>query len=184
MEFNQEFVGRILQSFRKEQGHTLQEVAEKIGVSVAFVSMVENGKSGISLQNIHKLLDLYGKTLSDLLPHEEIAPVVNINSTIKSPNIEPGIEFYPLARSKSPLPMEGYRLDIEAGTSNKFDCHNGMEYAIVLHGNFRLYLTEDSPAIYTLKEGDTITYSSAIMHQWENIGTEKGSVLVVEIHTI
>ena len=184
MEFKQEFVGRILQSFRKERGYTLQEVAQKIGVSVAFVSMVENGKSGISLQNIHNLLDLYGKTLSDLLPHEETARVVNVNSTLKSPTIEPGIEFYPLARSKEPLPLEGYRLDIEEGKCNKFDCHSGMEYAMVLEGNFRLYLAEESPIIYSLNKGDTITYSSSIMHQWENVGSKKGSVLVIEIHTI
>ncbi len=118
--------------------------------------MVENGKSGISLQNIHKLLDLYGKTLSDLLPREEAAPVVNVNSTRKSPTIEPGIEFYPLARSKAPLPMEGYRLDIESGMANKFDCHSGVEYAMVLEGEFHLYLAEESPAIYTLKKGEYI----------------------------
>ena len=184
MEFHQEFVGRILQSFRKERGITLSEVAEKIGVSVAFLSMVENGKSGISLQNIHKLLDLYGKTLSDLLPREETAPVVNISSTRKSPTIEPGIEFYPLARGKDPLPLEGYRLDIEGGMANKFDCHSGMEYAMILKGDFHLYLAEETPAVYTLKKGDTITYSSSVMHQWENIGAEKGSVFVIEIHTI
>ena len=55
---------------------------------------------------------------------------------------------------------------------------------MVLEGNFRLYLAEDSPIIYSLNKGDTITYSSSIMHQWENVGSKKGSVLVIEIHTI
>lgn len=184
MELNQEFVGRVLQTFRKEQKLTLQEVASKIGVSVAFVSMVENGKSGISLQNIHKLLDLYGKTLSDLLPHETTLPVVNVQSETKSPTIEPGIEIYPLARGREPLPLEGYRLEIERGMSNKFDCHNGMEYAMVLEGSFNLYLATKSPTVYSLNQGDTVTYSSTVMHQWENTGESKGSLLIIEIHTL
>ena len=39
--------GEKLKTFRKEAGLTLKAVADELKVSIPFLSMVENGKSGI-----------------------------------------------------------------------------------------------------------------------------------------
>ena len=65
--------GEKLKTFRKEAGLTLKAVADELKVSIPFLSMVENGKSGISFENLHRMLRLYGKNLGDLTEQEEKA---------------------------------------------------------------------------------------------------------------
>ena len=73
--------GEKLKTFRKEAGLTLKAVADELKVSIPFLSMVENGKSGISFENLHRMLRLYGKNLGDLTEQEEKARgVINMRN--------------------------------------------------------------------------------------------------------
>ena len=58
--------GEKLREFRLQSGLSIATAADAVSVTPAFISMVENGKCGISFQKIHSLVTLYGKTLSDL----------------------------------------------------------------------------------------------------------------------
>lgn len=98
--------GEKLKTFRKEAGLTLKAVADELKVSIPFLSMVENGKSGISFENLHRMLRLYGKNLGDLTEQEEKARgVINMQES-KRIAAEPGIDIYGLASINDP--MQGY----------------------------------------------------------------------------
>ncbi len=58
--------GELLALCREMKGLTLREVEAKTGISNAFVSQVETGKTGLGFENAIKLCDLYGITLERL----------------------------------------------------------------------------------------------------------------------
>ena len=75
-------IGTKLKEFRQQAGLSLAKVAESVGVTPPFISMVENGKCGISFQKVHALVKLYGKTLADVTSTHPLADekVINLNA--------------------------------------------------------------------------------------------------------
>jgi transcriptional regulator with XRE-family HTH domain len=61
--------GRNLKELREKRGWLQGEAAEKLGISRSHLSTVENGKRGMSLQLIKKIIDVYNVTFEDL--HKE-----------------------------------------------------------------------------------------------------------------
>lgn len=58
---NNELVGRRLQECRNECGLIQEQVAEFLGVTREFISMIEKGKRSISGDHLLQLANLYGK---------------------------------------------------------------------------------------------------------------------------
>lgn len=59
-------VGSRLRAARLAAGHSLGDVARLTGLSSSFLSLVENGKSDISLGRLTRLIDALGLSLGDL----------------------------------------------------------------------------------------------------------------------
>jgi transcriptional regulator with XRE-family HTH domain len=60
-------LGAKLRVLRKKQRYTLAEVGQKTGLSVSFLSDVERGRTGPSLETLHKLADCYDTPVQHLL---------------------------------------------------------------------------------------------------------------------
>lgn len=55
-------IGQFLREIRLEHGEILKTMAERLGVSSAFLSAVENGKKKMPESWNHRLTELYGLT--------------------------------------------------------------------------------------------------------------------------
>lgn len=55
MNVTSEKLGAAIRSARKRQSLTLDELSEKVGVTTAHLSYVENGKRGVSTEQLNKL---------------------------------------------------------------------------------------------------------------------------------
>ena len=64
-----------IKRLRKEKGLTQKGLAEKIGVSTAFISQVENGISKPSDDNLKKIADVLGVTVNELEKEKSSSPV-------------------------------------------------------------------------------------------------------------
>ena len=60
-------LGKRLKNLRKSQGKTLRQVADKIGISDAYVSKIENNKVDPSIKTLQRLADYYRVDLVHLL---------------------------------------------------------------------------------------------------------------------
>ena len=112
-------MGTRLKEFRQQAGLSLAKVAESVGVTPAFISMVENGKCGISFQKVHALVKLYGKTLADVTSTHPLADekVINLNAASEVA-FEPGIKAFGLAKGTDPFKLGGFRLFYEPGAQH------------------------------------------------------------------
>lgn len=52
---------------RKKMNLTQDDVAERVGISRAYLANIENGKNNPSLEVAHKLSVLFGKSINELL---------------------------------------------------------------------------------------------------------------------
>ena len=52
-------LGIAIRLIREKSGKTQHELAEDLGVTINYLSLVENGKRGMSIPNINKLADIF-----------------------------------------------------------------------------------------------------------------------------
>ncbi len=182
MDLQNILLGKKLKNFRDEAGLSLTQVSDACGLSGAFISMVENGKSGVSFKSLHTLLSLYGKNLNDL-------GSVSLSDRIVSLQHAPTIAtdnhtiLQALCSTKEDPYIGGFRLLIEPDGENKSDQHKGMEYTFVLEGDVDLILEDDdgNEDIRPLSAGDTTIFRSTLKHRWHNTGDIVASVFIMEI---
>ena len=62
-----------LKALRKQHKLTIEKLAERIEVSSSFIGLIEKGESGISLENLYKLAQIYGCSLDYLVAGKENA---------------------------------------------------------------------------------------------------------------
>ncbi len=60
-------IGERLKRARKEKGLTQEQLAEKIDVSIAFLSRIERGSSQINLKRLTQICELLDVTEGDIL---------------------------------------------------------------------------------------------------------------------
>src|SRR5215212_2430681 len=102
-------LGPALRSTRRSKSLSLNDVAVATGISASFLSLVENGKSDITIGRLVRLVAFYGLALTDLLPAAPPAEADIIRKTEQRtlPSSERGIEFRLLAPDSdgSMMPM-------------------------------------------------------------------------------
>lgn len=179
-----EELGQRLHTIRTSRGLTLQEVAEGAGFSASFLSMLENGKTGISFSNLQKLLRFYNLTIGDLWRPELSSDgrVVRLSQAQVVTRAE-GVDAVLLVNGTAGKKIAPYLFYVQPGASIGFMEHEGEEFAHVLRGSFEVVLRHPETAeeeIYILNEGDTIYYPSTLQHKYTNLSS-KTSVFLAAV---
>lgn len=174
-------LGARVQSLRREQGLTLDGLAERSGVSRAMISKLERGEKNPTLLVAAKVAEGLGVTLSQLVGIEERREVVLVprgrRMIIRDP--ETGFERQLLSPSFGNRGVEFVRNVVpEGATSGEFPPHRrGVEeYVVVEKGRLRMVLGGEE---YVLEEGDAIYFEADVTHRFENAGGEECSYYLV-----
>lgn len=67
MEVNFRLIGRRVREIRKSGKFSQMDLAERTGLSVSYVSMVENGRRKVSLDALIRIANILGVTVDELL---------------------------------------------------------------------------------------------------------------------
>ncbi|MGI6647751.1 MAG: cupin domain-containing protein [Syntrophomonadaceae bacterium] len=166
-------LGHKLNNFRLKKGYTLQEVADALGITASFLSMVENGRSGIGFSKLQKLLAFYGLTLADLADKEDQhGRVVKLSqAAVLGYEIE-GVEARLLVDRRNNYNIEPIYFRVQPGASIGYMQHQGEEFGFVVEGMFEVSLIDletGNEEKYILEKGDTIYYPSTVQHKWTNV---------------
>ncbi len=167
-------LGQKLKLLRRSQGLTLQELGEQVGCSAAFLSMVENGHSSISLPRLQRLLQVYGTSMGYLLDESQSqARVVPLEAAplLGGDRSSEGVEARVLVQWPAGKRIEPIWFHLEPQAVLGPLQHEGEEFCYVIEGKFQVTLEDpDSGAReeYCLSAGDTIYYESRLLHTWRN----------------
>ena len=176
--YSKKLISKKWREIRKQQGYTLEEVSNAVGISVAHLSKLENG-GNISLDMMNKLAHFYHEN-----PLFFLQPAAQDNHLVRKGNGEPiklksdpGLEMYSLVQMKkhTMYPVLCY---VKPGSGNLSPhSHNGEELMYVLSGVIEIRINDDPP--YILHPGDTFYYHGTEIHSWQNISTKTAKLIWV-----
>ena len=80
--------GKILREFRIKSGLTQEQLSEKLGISLKYISRIENGNNGIKTQTLIKYMNILGITpntlYSKFITNEEAKKNILLSEKINS----------------------------------------------------------------------------------------------------
>ena len=164
----QEVAGRI-RELRQISGYTIEEMAQRTGVSVEEYTQYENGSRNMSIAFMYRCVLIFGVDFSDLLEgHSPKLRSYALTRKGEGQRIEEahhmiGYNLAPDFRNRIALPLymelpyrEGAEFeDIELVT------HEGQEFDIVIKGHMRVQIGSHTEVLHP---GDCIYYDSSTPH--------------------
>ncbi|MGH2872926.1 MAG: helix-turn-helix domain-containing protein [Solirubrobacteraceae bacterium] len=162
-----------LRALRHGRALTLTQVASGTGISASFLSLVENGRSDITIGRLTRLIQFYGVSLSDLVPDARGVDPDIVRSTERRQlhSTAEGMDIFLLAppSDEGMMPM---LLAFEPGAGRKdYGRHAGQEFLFVLQGDLLLELEGSEPR--RMKAGDAACYPGDRPHLLKNASSSK-----------
>jgi transcriptional regulator with XRE-family HTH domain len=174
-------LGDRVRELRRGRGLTLEELAERSGVSRAMISKVERGEKNPTLVVAAKVAEGLETTLSELLGTEERRKIIVVHRerqmVMRDP--ETGFERQLLSPSLGGRAVEFIRNIVpRESTSGEFLPHRrGVEeYVVVEKGRLRAIIGGEE---YLLEEGDALYFEADVSHRFDNAGDGECSYYLV-----
>lgn len=166
-------LGFKLKQMRQKKGLSLQEVAEKVGITAAFLSLVENGRSGISIGNLQSILDVYGYKLADLYEDaNKDGRLLRLDQCQHLGYDTDGISSYILINEPKKSPIFPVHFRMNPGAAIGPITHTGEEICFVIEGSLEFKfenLETGEIERYIAEKWDTVTYPGRLQHTVTNI---------------
>jgi transcriptional regulator with XRE-family HTH domain len=175
-------VGERVRQLRRHAGKSLREQAEDLGVSASSLSMLENGRGGVSLTRLQLVARHFDLPVTDLLadpaPTAEAAGEPEVFRAGEPPAgvLRGDGTRYQLLGAPSGHDLQPYLLSFEPGGGFESDAiaHAGEEFAYVAFG--RVELLHAGTAL-ELGTGDAVRFRTDVAHAFRN--PSKTSVAIV-----
>ncbi|MBC2866722.1 helix-turn-helix domain-containing protein [Streptomyces mexicanus] len=164
-------VGAAVRRRRRALSLTLAVVAERSGLSVPFLSQVENDRARPSQTSLEKVADALRTTAVELLAAADPACSVDVvRAEAAGPECEPRVRS--LVRGHHQLHASEFTGDHEAGREFQ---HRNDELMYVADGGVEI---EAEGRAYRLARGDTMYLTGGVRHRWRATVPETRVVVV------
>lgn len=176
-------ISHKLKEIRKEQGVTLQEVADKAGVSKGLISQIENNRtipSLLVLINIIKALEVDLNTFFGDFSSNDPSPQILVR---KKADYEPfekeqAVGFlyeriFTTSLEKSTLDV--VLLELVPGAKRPMVKTEAFEYKYIISGKVEYHFKDQ---IVELEAGDSILFNGRLAHTPKNSGKENAVMLI------
>lgn len=172
-------IGREIRGLRKARGLTLTELAEKSGLSIGYLSLLERDRATPSINALHAISRALGVTISwffdaNAAPVEERGFVVR-RARRRRLEFSAGIVDELLSPSlEGSLELLASRFPPGASSGDAPYTHNGEEAGVVVRGTLELWVDGKH---FVLKAGDSFGFPSSLPHRYCNPGSEETEVV-------
>ncbi|MGW4029685.1 helix-turn-helix domain-containing protein [Streptomyces sp. NPDC004838] len=166
-------VGTAVRRRRRALDLTLASVAERSGLSVPFLSQIENDRARPSVRSLQRVADALETTTGKLMAASDAARTVAVVRA--DPDRIPTV---PRARRlvRGRHQLEALEFSGEHDTEGEFQ-HRNDELMYIADG---IVEVEAEGRAYRLGRGDTLFLSGGVRHRWRATGTET-RILVVTV---
>ncbi len=184
-------VGDKIKAIRESKNISVEEVAERTGLSIQQIEGIEENMHFPSLAPLIKIARVLGCRLGTFLDdQDELGPAVSRKTerdmSISFSNNTTGehrhMEYFSLAKAKSGRHMEPFIIDIEPvreGADFILSTHEGEEFIYCLSGIVEINYGKTH---YILEEGDSIYYDSIVAHH-VHAADEQGAKILAVVYT-
>ena len=186
---NHSVVGAKIKGIRETKNLSVEEIAERSGLTVEQINSIENDVNLPSLGPLIKIARALGVRLGTFMDdNDDLGPIVTrakdreADSSISFSNgatdARKHMEYHPLAQQKAGRHMEPFVIDINP-TENldyKLSAHEGEEFIYVMEGEIEIVYGKET---YHLNEGDSIFYDSIVKHHVHGAPGKSAKILAV-----
>jgi transcriptional regulator with XRE-family HTH domain len=181
-----EHVGRRIKEERLRSGLTLSELAKAVGVSISYISLVENAKSVPSLKILDRICTRLSIHLSNLFSEEERRTPRGFSVFRRQNHVVVDVTDKRTLRfllPKTELPVEPVQLRILPGEERgSFSSHKGIEFGYIVRGEVEFTVRDQAGVV--CGEGDSIIYDAGLPHLFVNWGGVEAELLVVGLSNL
>lgn len=174
-------LGERVRRLRRERGMTLAEVSRLSGISVATLSKLENGLTGLNLDNVIRLAGGFAMPVSILLNDTAIASgaySVSRRGGAYSHEAKE-LDFQVLHNDLPAQRNIFWKVRVKAHSLEAFGpyhSHPGEEFFYVIEGQVRFVIRGHKPM--ALGPGDSVQFDSALDHAYISTGREDALILM------
>ena len=189
MQQSKNVVGAKIRGFRESKNISVEEIAQRSGLSVEQINSIENDVNLPSLGPLIKIARALGVRLGTFMDdNDALGPVVcraadreastSISFSNGATDARMHMEYHPLAQQKAGRHMEPFVIDINPEQNPEFQlsAHEGEEFIFVMSGEVEIIYGKDK---YTLHEGDSIFYDSIVKHHVHGAPGKSAKILAV-----
>lgn len=189
MSNHQTIIGHKIKGIRESKNLTVEEIAERSGLSTEQITSIETDQNLPSLGPLIKIARALGVRLGTFLDDsDELGPVVcraeerEMNKSISFSNdatdARKHMEYHPLAQQKAGRHMEPFIIDINPTDTLSYtlSAHEGEEFIYVMEGEIELVYGKDK---YLLNQGDSIYYDSIVKHHLHGAEGKSAKILAL-----
>ena len=172
-------LGAELRSLRLSSRYSISQVAKATQISPSFLSLVENGKSDITIGRLTRLVEFFGVSITDILPGNgggdpDVVDLAD-RRLLHSPG--EGIDLFLLARDTNRTMMPQLLVFEPGAKLAEPGRHAGEEFIHVLEGRLTLELEGSEPRV--LDAGTSAYYRGDRPHTFGNAGSASLRVICV-----
>ncbi len=177
----EETVGVRIRDLRKARRFTLEQLAERAGISKSILSKIENGKVSSPISTYSRISSALNVSLSDMFSEEDGDDPVVVRMAERKPLSRIGTQFGYAYFSLAPNRLGGrmapflliYPHDLpEIPTFH----HGGEEFVFILKGGLEFVYGDKT---LTLSEGDSLYIDAQVRHGARALGGRDCEALVV-----
>ena len=182
-------VGLKIKCLRESKNISVEELAERSGLSAEQITSVETDEQLPSLGPLIKIARALGVRLGTFMDdNDALGPVVTraadregghtISFSNGAEDARKHMEYHPLAKQKAGRHMEPFIIDIQPNEEKDFSlsAHEGEEFIYVLSGEVEIAYGKK---VYSLKAGDSIYYDSIVMHHVHGASGKAARILAL-----
>ncbi len=172
-------VGKRLRGLRIRRGFSLRSLADRSGLNINTLSLIENGKSSPSVSTLQQLA---------------LALEVSITAFFESQTIEKNIVFTPvgqrpqttfgatqmqtLGKDLSGNAVQPFVVTLKPGmgSGELVIVHTGYEFVYCLSGSIHYQVDQH---LFELQSGDSLVFEARLPHCWENKTEDNAQILLI-----
>jgi transcriptional regulator with XRE-family HTH domain len=172
-------VGRRLRELRKEHGLSIRALAEKSGLNVNTLSLIENGKTSPSVSTLQRIAVALQTPITSFfetgVPRNSVAHI-RAGSRPRAAFAHGTLEDLGAGLSEHAVEPFVVTLGANADSGAHPIVHTGHEFVFCLQGHIAYTIEEHA---YLLEAGDSLLFESRLPHRWQNVDTTPSQAILV-----
>ncbi len=175
-------VGEALRAWRREAGLSIREVAERSGLSVSFISLLERGRTEVAVTRLIRLTDVFGRQITDLIggvSGDLRGPSVSEDDpygrSVKAYGLADGVEL--VYMGEPAWAMQPFIFVLEPGAVHGPVIHSYSEHVVCLDGEGTIVIGSSQTP---MAAGDILTIEPNTHHAYMNRSSSTCRLLAVD----
>jgi transcriptional regulator with XRE-family HTH domain len=171
-------VGQRVKAIREAQGLSLRALAERSGVAVNTVSLIERGQSSPTVSTLHRLAGALGVRIVDFFGAQEQETVVFMPADARGRTQTGEALIESLGTGLARQRIEPFQVTLKPGAGSGLEpiTHGGQEFVLGLDGRVDYAI---GGRTYVLKHGDALLFEASLPHAWCNPTWEEARFLLI-----